>query len=294
MELARLSDFQAVALEGSFSKAAKRLYKTQPAVSQAVRLLEDEVGERLFVRLGRTIELTQAGEVLLEHTRRAFHELNEGTARIEGLRELETGVLTVGTSDTTACYILPPALRKFRSLYPGVEIILSNRTSPVTLKQVLSHDVEVGLVTLPCQHPRIAVKELAAREDVIICPPDHPLAGRKRVKTAELAHYPLLLLDTGSSTRAFIESEFARAGVTPEIAMELGSIEVIKKMVQLGFGVSVVPRVAVEDEIERGLVAAVGTFGARRVRKLGVIHLKRKYLSPAAREFLHVLHVTIR
>ena len=289
MELSRLIDFHAVAMEKSFSKAARKLYKTQPAVSQAVRLLEREVGEPLFVRLGRRIELTQAGEVLLEHTRQALDTLEEARARIEGLKGLAEGILRLGASDTTACYVLPPSLEAFRRAYPGVEIVISNRTSPVVLRHVLSGEVDLGIVTLPVRHPAVAVRELFVREDVVITSPRHPLAGRPRIEVEELAAQPLLLLDRGSSTRAFIDRQLSEAGVTPRIAMELGSIEVIKKMVQLDFGVSIVPLVAVEQEVERGSLCAVRVFAGDQARKLGVIHVRKRFLSPAAREFLKML-----
>jgi len=289
MDFERLAAFKAVAAEGSFSRAAQKLYKTQPAVSQAIGALEEELGERLFVRLGRSIEITQAGEVLLRHVQEAFGALDEGRKRIDALRGLREGLLTIGSSDTTACYILPGALRKFRRKYPGIEIVISNRTSPVILGQVLAHEADLGIVTLPIDEARVNVTELAVREDVVICSPRHPFAGRKRLRIRDLAGQPLLLLDRGSSTRHFIDSRLAQAGVTPQVAMELGSIEVIKKMVELDFGISIVPHVAVRVEVERGTLCSVGTFGKAEARRLGAIYLKRGYLPLAAQEFLAVL-----
>ena len=291
MDLERLSAFRAVAEERSFSRAAGRVYKTQPAVSQAVALLEKELGTPLFVRLGRTVELTQAGEVLLEHARQAFGTLDHARARIEALAGLRAGRLSIGTSDTTACYILPAALRVFRESYPGIEIVLSNRPSPATLEQVLSHEVDIGIITLPIDEPRVVVKELFVREDVVICSPRHALAARRRLRIGELGRHPMLLLDKGSNTRSFIDERLARAGVRPQIAMELGSIDVIKRLVQLDFGISIVPRVAVEDEVRRGELCAVGVFSAKEARRLGVIHLSRGHLALAAQEFLRMLKV---
>ena len=286
MNFAQLAAFGAVARERSFSKAAKKLYRTQPAVSQAVRALEEDIGEPLFLRLGRRIEITQAGYVLLEHAEQAFGALELARNRIEALRGLQEGTLTIGASDTTACYVLPHALSAFRGKYPGIEIVITNRTSPVVLNHVLAHEVDVGIVTLPIDDERVNIRELLVREDVVICPPQHPFATRKRLRLSELAGQPLLLLDRGASTRHFVDARLVQAGVTPQVAMELGSIEVIKRMVQLGFGVSIVPRVAVETEVERGELCAIRVFAMKEARRLGAIYPKRGYLSIAAKEFL--------
>lgn len=289
MDFERLNAFQAVAREKSFSKAAQKLFKTQPAISQAIRSLEEELGERLFLRLGRTIQMTPAGQVLFEHVQQAFEALEQGRARIEALRGLREGLLTLGTSDTTACYILPPVLQRFRRCYPGIELVIFNRPSPVVLQQVVSREVDLGVVTLPVQHPKVAVQELLIREDVVICSPRHALYGRASMELKELEDYPLLLLDRGSNTRSFIDRRLAEAGVTPNLAMELGSIEVIKKLVQLDFGVSMVPYVAVRSEIERGVLGAIRVFDDQEARRLGVIYLRGGYLSLAARTFLTML-----
>ena len=289
MDLERLNAFRAVAMERSFTRAAKKVYKTQPAVSQAVRSLEEEVGERLFHRLGRTVELTEAGRVLLEHAEQAFDALEQGCLRIDSIKGLRAGTLRVATSDTTACYILPPALGAFRRRYPGIEIVISNRPSPVVLQEVLSREADIGIVTLPVVHRAVSVKALLVREDVVICSPGNRLSGRKRASLKDLEGYPLLLLDKGSNTRTFIDEQLRKAEVAPTIAMELGSIEVIKRLVQLDFGVSIVPRASVLSEVDRGLLSAVAVFRRRDARRLGAIFLRKRALSLAAREFLRVL-----
>ncbi len=289
MEFERLADFVAVASEKSFSKAAAKRYKTQPAVSQSIALLEKAVGQPLFLRLRRRVELTQAGEVLLQHARSAFAALEEAKAEISGLESLEAGVVRIGASDTTTCYVLPRVLKRFRTRYPGIEIVISNRTSPVVVRQVVAGEVELGIVTLPASHPLLEVSELISREDVLICPPGHALGHRKRVTLKEVAAFPLLLLDKGSATRAFIDRQFQSAHLPQTIAMELGSIEVIKTMVQLGFGVSIVPLAAVRAEVKRNEICAVRVFSAKETRKLGAVYMRGRYLSPAARAFLEML-----
>ncbi len=289
MDTERLRAFVAVAEQGGFSAAAAHLFKTQPAMSQAVAALEGELGVRLFHRLGRKVVLTEAGRVLLGHAREAFGILAQARACIEGLAELRTGHLAIGTSDTTACYILPPVLREFRARYPGVEIGVSNRPSPVTVQHVLSRQVDVGIVTLPVSSSRLIVQELVSREDVLIVSPRSALAARRRMRLRDMAGVPLLLLDRGSSTRAFIDDQFRAAGIEPTIVMELASIEVIKQLVRLDFGASIVPAAAAGREVREGRLRVKRIFARKDARRLGVVYPAKGFLSPAAQEFVGLL-----
>ena len=284
----RLRTFRAVARTGGFSRAAVQLHKTQPAVSQSVRALEDDVGEPLFHRLGRQVRLTAAGEILLEHVEQSFAVLDAARSRLQALSSLEAGELGIGTSDTNACYVLPPVLAAFRHAYPGVEVRISNRPSPVTERQVESREVDVGFVTLPVESPKLAAEPLLVREDVAIFAPDHRLAGRSRVRFGDLVREPLLLLDRGSRTRSLIDEHLAASGAEPRIAMELASIEVVKRLVALGFGVSVVPRIAVEAELEAGTLACATVFRRAQARSLGVVYPRNAPLPRAAERFVEM------
>lgn len=288
LDFERLKAFRAVALERSFSRGAKRIFRTQPAVSQSVGMLEKQIGQRLFDRMGRRVELTPAGEMLLTHVQQAFGALEEAQAQLDALGGLRRGALRLGASDTTTCYLLPPVLREFRRRYPGIEIVISNRPSPAVLQQVLARDVDLGLVTLPLRHPGIVVREAAEREDVLICAPGHPLSRRRRASLEDAARYPMILLDRGSNTRSFIDARFHAAGVTPQIAMELASIEAIQRLVQLDLGLSIVPLAAVEEEVRKGRLCALRVFRAEERRKLGFIYGKSVALPAAAREFLRL------
>ena len=293
MDMERLSAFRAVAREQSFSRAGARLFKTQPAVSQAVRSLEEELGQRLFVR-GRRSVLTPAGRVLLEHVEQAFDALERGRARLEALGELREGELAIGTSDTNACYVLPPVLRAFRARHPGVELRISNRPSPAAAEQVAAREVDVGFVTLPAQRAGLVSEPLVEREDVAICAPGHALASRRRVDLDTLLRHPLLLLDRGSSTRSFIDARLRAGGGDVHVAMELGSIEVIKALVALDFGVSIVPRIAVLAEVAAGSLHALRVFRRAEWRSLGVIYPARGPLARAAEVFVELARALLR
>ena len=285
----RLDAFRMVAAERNFSRAADRLFKTQPAVSQAIRLLEKELGERLFLRLGRKTVLTQAGAVFLEHVEEAFDALDRGRKHVEALKELREGTLTIAASDTTTCYLLPPTLRLFRGRYPGVEVRILNRPSPVAARHVSDRLADLAIVTLPIEGPNLRTEPLITREDVAICAPGHALAHRQRVTLLELSAHPLLLLDRGSNTRSFIDRQLAATGAHPRVAMELGSIEVIKRLVQLDFGVSIIPRIAVREEETSGTLHAASVFGPAERRVLGVVYPAKGLAPLPARVFLKTL-----
>src|SRR5947207_9051919 len=162
----RLRAFLAVARAHNFSRAARRLGKTQPSVSQAVARLERDLGQPLFVREGRTTRLAPAGRLLLGHAERIFDEMERARAALAGLQELRQGELVVGTSDTLAYYLLPPVFAAFRARYPGVELRLDNRPSPATAAQVADRSVDLGIVSLPLPpDPRLVFEPLVPQED---------------------------------------------------------------------------------------------------------------------------------
>ncbi len=273
--------FAAVARERGFSRAARRLARTQSAVSQAVARLEEDLGTRLFLRQGRVTELTPAGRLLLERAQRVLDEMDRARESLQALAELRDGLLVVGTSDTLAYYLLPPAIAAFRARYPGVELRLDNRPSPATAERVAERAVDVGVVTLPLPPElriggrpaaeRLHIEPLAPHEEVVICPAGHPLASRRRASLQAVAEYPLLLLDRSTGARALLDAELARAGAIPAVTMEMSSVEVLKKLVELGLGVSIVPALAVEREVAAGALAAVRLTGLSAQRQVGLV-----------------------
>src|SRR6187549_1850328 len=191
LDSARLLAFSAVARSGGFSKAAKQLGKTQSSVSQAVLLLEREVGQKLFSRDGHRPRLTDAGRALLVRASRIFQEMALAESELAGLSALDSGELSLGTSDTLACYFLPPVFAAFRERYPKVELRIDNRPSPVIAERVSEGQVDLGIVSLPLPaslavsgrtvRERLDCVELAPQEDMAVCSPGHALAKRRQV-----------------------------------------------------------------------------------------------------------------
>jgi LysR family cyn operon transcriptional activator len=293
----RLRAFVAVAREGGFSRAARALGQSQSGVSQAVAALERSLGERLFVRDGRTTHLTDAGRVVLEHAERALREMTAARAALDALRDLTTGRLAVGTSDTLATYVLPPVFAALRKKHPGVELRLDNRPSPTIAARVAERALDLGVVSLPLPADlelggrsaadELRIEPIAEQRDVLVCPRGHALSKRSHVSASDLAAYPLLLLDRSTATRAFLDAFFAERRVAPRVVMEMNGVEVLKRLVELDFGVSIVPEHAAAQEAARGTLAVVRIRGLP-VRRVGLLTPTAGPLSRAARAFIEL------
>lgn len=294
MNLEQLRGFYTIVQEGSFTKAAKKLFRTQPAISAQIKLLEDELGEPLFQRIGKKVHLTQAGEILRQHVVSIFDHLDIAQRQIQELHGLQRGRLVIGSSDTITIYILPEILKTYRQRYPNIEIAIRNKTSLEVAELVLEGVVDFGIVTLPIEHEMLHVEVLCTYPDVAICPSDHPLANQEMVSLIDLSSYPLLLLEPGSNTRRFLEQVFADYDVQLHSVMDLGSIDVIKRMVAIGLGVSIVPLYAVRADADAQQEFRTPTEGLVALplkelppRQIGVIRNRQSdYLSLAGKEFV--------
>ena len=203
------------------------------------------------------------------------------------LGELRTGRLSIGTSDTNCAYVLPPAVKAFRQAYPGIEIRLTDRMSPEVVRLVLEGAVDFGLATLPVTEPRVRTRPFFIRDDVAICSPTHPLAPAESVDLRSLSECAMLMLERGSTSRGLMDRMFAEVGLQPHVTMELGSIEVIKRFVEIGLGVAIVPEVAVRDEVTSGRLTALRVTGLP-ARQVGMVRREGGHLSRAAAAFLKV------
>ena len=288
MNLERLQIFYAVAIEKSFSKAAKKVNKTQSAVSQSIRLLENEIGESLFNRNNRSVILSEAGEILFEHATTIIDSIEVAQVRIDSLKNLSEGELVISSSMTSACYMLPEVLKKFKDMYPGIKIILKNGLSDQAADMVVSKESDIGIVMLPIHNPKLETIPLVVREDVIITSIDHPLSKRKELKVSSLLDYEFILLDKEAHTRQYINNHFDSLGAIPKVAMEVGNMEIIKQMVILNFGISVIPRIAVRREEGRTLNVQ-RVFKKDECRKIGLVYRKGKNLKIPAQVFINMI-----
>jgi DNA-binding transcriptional LysR family regulator len=287
----QINAFHAVATRGSFSAAAEKIFRTQSAVSIQIGRLEENLGRRLFHRTTKNIELTEAGKVLLGYVEKIYGLLAEAQQELLDLEKMERGRLSISTSDTTACYLLPGILQTYKERYPGIEIVVRNTTSLNTIDMVMHNEVDIGIATLAFLKPGLEVIPLFSRFDVVICHPEHPLAGKKQVSLKELENQVCILLDEYCSSRRILNQACDSAQVKLSVAMELSSIEVIKNLVMIKSGISIVPEVSIRKEIQAGQLSMVKIrdFPPNRRFKIGAIYKKNRYLSLATRSFLQEL-----
>ena len=288
MDFDQMRGFMETAREKSFTKAAAKLFLTQPAVSLQIKALETELGTKLFERRGKQVLLTNAGRLLFERSEEVLDLVSRIEQDIASLGELKTGRLRIGTSDTNCAYVLPPVVKAFRQMYPGIELRLTDRMSAEVVRLVFEGGVDFGLATLPVSESRVKADFLFVRDDVVICPIGHPLTQLATVSLNEIVHYPMLMLEEGSTSRALLDRVLQQANLTAQVVMELGSIEVIKRFVEIGLGVALVPEVAVREEVQAKRIAAVRVVGLP-VREVGVVQRQSGHLSRAAEVFLDFL-----
>ncbi len=288
MDLYQLRSFYEIVREQSFTRAADKLFLTQPALSLQIKALESELDALLLERNRRQLRLTPAGEILFAQAKEVLARLEQARDDIAALKQILRGRLAIGTSDTNCTYVLPNVLAEFRARYPAVELDIRNRMSPEVSKLVLNDEVEFGLATLPVKHRDLVSAPLFARRDVLICPRNHALSKRRRIRLKQLAQYPFLVLERGSTSRHLLDEIFQQEGLALQVEMTLGGIEIIKRYVEIGLGVALVPAVAVEAEVAAGKVCAIPVHGLAK-RQIGLIEHRGRRRAPATEAFLALL-----
>lgn len=289
MELWQLEVFTAVEEEKSFSRAGQRLGRTQPAISSAIKLLEGELGEPLFDRLGRNIRLTSAGELLSGYAKQLLRLREEAMLAVGELRGLNRGTLRLGANETTCLYLLPEVLSAFTQAYPLVQVDIQRAITRAISERVIDGSLDFGIVTLPIKNARLEVLTIHRDEMALIVGPAHNLASRRSVRMSDLEDQPFILHKIGTTTRERLVKHFNEGGVKIRVTMELASIETIKRFVSIGMGISIVPRLCIDKEIKEGSLRALTIRDAKFQRKLGLIYNRERYQSQAARAFLSLI-----
>jgi len=286
MDTQALTAFLAVAESGSFSTAAERLFLTQPAVSKRIAQLEQQLGTRLFDRVGRRIRLTEAGEALLPRARQVLLDLEDMSRAISNLTGTVSGTLRIGTSHHIGQHRLPPVLRRFSREYPDVKLDIHFIDSEEAWEAVLHGDLEMGVVTLPPQpDPRLHSQAVWQDPLVFMAAPEHPLARLDRVTLETLTGYSAILPSPVTFTRRIVESLFEEQALTLNISMSTNYLETIHMMVSIGLGWSVLPETMLDDSVVR-----LNVDTALPVRRLGVVTHPGRSRSNAAGAFLDILN----
>lgn len=283
MTLESLRCFCAVVETGSFREAAARVFRSQPAVSQQIKTLERELGHTLIDR--RSGAPTAVGEVLY-HRGRALVLSAEGLREeLADLDETWSRDLRVGSSDTTALYMLPRFVKAFAGRMPDTRLVTVSRSTDAIIGHVLNGDVDLGIVTLPCAHRDLDEQPLWKLKLAVAVPRGHPLADRTRVRLQHLAEYPYLALQTQTRTGALLWEHFRSHAVEPQVVLDSGSFEVIKRYVAEGLGISLLP----EPFVSRGDGVVLVHVAHLPVLHIGAIWRRGAYQSRATREFLALL-----
>ena len=288
MELAQLHVFLTVARERSFSRAAEKLYRTQPAVSIAIRKLEESVGQPLFVRGARQAKLTDAGELLRDYAERLLNLRDEIQKGMEDLKGLRHGRLSLGVNESSI-HALLPALARFRRLHPDVDLAVHRTFSRDIPREVLNYRLDLGVVSYVPQDNKLSAAEIFRDELTFVVYPRHRLARRRSVDIAELGREAFIAHIVDSPYRWRVIQLFQKHQVPLNMRVELPTIESIKRFVQMEMGVAIVPRMCVRWEAERGTLVEVKIRQLKMPRHLYLISRRGARLSHAALALVRLL-----
>lgn len=287
MDLNQLEVFVTVARERSFSRAAEALHRTQPAVSQAIQRLEDDLGERLFDRSSKDGTLTPAGEVLLDHARHILNLKRAAVDAVHELRDLKSGKVTISANEHTVFYLLP-VVAKFRKIHPEIKVEVQRGVASRIPEQITAREVELGVISFEPDDASLTSIGVMKDELVLIVSPEHRLANENEVSIKYLGQESFVAHNAPSPYRQRVVEAFEKHRTPLNIVVELPSLEAIKLLVTRGSGVALVPRLSAETEIAAGTLSALRVSELRLERKLNIIYRRNSELSDAARAFLEV------
>jgi DNA-binding transcriptional LysR family regulator len=291
MELHTLQVFLTVATEKSFSRAADRLLRTQPAVSLALQRLETELGEKLIDRSAKDLVLTDAGRTVLEFARRFENLRLEMQNSLEELRDNSAGTLTVGANESSSLYLLRH-IENFRRLYPRIKVRVRRSLSSKIPNELLDGNLELGVISYEPTDERLASTVIYTDALTFVVSPKHRLARKKAVSISDLGAETFIAHNVVSPYRELVLREFQRHRVPLNMDVEMPTVETIRKMVQNNEGVAFLPRMCVEQEIEQGLLREVQVKELHMERKIRLVYPTRRALSHAARAFLDIVKGT--
>jgi DNA-binding transcriptional LysR family regulator len=288
MDLSTLAVFRTVAAEQSFSRAAVKLARTQPAVSLAIKRLERDVGETLIDRTGRQPRLTDAGKVVLDHARRFENLSGELRLALVELRDNATGRLLIGANESATLYLLP-LISRYRQRYPRVKVQVRRCQSSKIPTEIVEGDLELGVVSYEPSDSRLTSRIIYTDHLACVVSPQHRLARRRSVTIADLGMETFIGHIVVSPYKEVVVREFERLKVPLNRDLEMPTVEAIRKMVQRNEGISFLPRMCVEDEIAQGTLREIQVKGLMAERKIRLVHPAGRTLSHAARAFLALL-----
>ena len=287
MDFDQLETFLEVARLSSFSRAAERRFRTQPAISSQIRALEEEVGAKLLDRSGGKVAVTAPGKVFQKYAEETLEQRRVVLIALAEMQRVPRGEIVVSANEGTCLHILPEVFADFKRQYPSVAVSVKRLEHNKNLEAIIDNSCDFGVVSLPVNDKRLTVVPIHRDELVVIAPPDHPLAGQASVTVAEVVEYPLLLPKVGR-TRDALEQLFHERRLKPIVSMELDSSELLKRFVAVAVGVGFIPRSNVVEDLKAKALVAMTLADARIQRELALVFRKDKALSRAALAFIEI------
>ena len=286
MDLRQLEILQAIAETGSFTACGRKLHVSQSAISRQILLLEEELGEPLFLRVGRQVRMTPAAESLVQLGQRVFLDVRETVGAItDRTRELR-GTLRLSGGMTVCLYVFPPLLKHLRRVHPHLDVRLTVATAGRSVQEIRAGRVDAGLLTLPVHESDLVTVPVMHEELLLVTTPTHPLARRRRVAPTDLDGQPFVLFEVGSATRKVIDQFFATEKIEPTIVMDTENVEIIKAMVKTGMGIGIVPYQAVAREVRAGQFFCARIEGHELVRETGWVYARANRVPRVIHELL--------
>ena len=288
MDLRQLEIIRAIADTGSFTAAGEKLHVSQSAISRQILLLEDELGEPVFHRIGRRIRITPAGESLLQLSHRVFQDLQETVSTISEKRDSLSGTLRLVGGMTVCLYVFPTLLAEVRRVHPHLDLKVTVGSAERSIAMLRSGAGDLGMITLPVEATDLVSVPVLQEELLLITYPAHPLAKKKSISPADLDKQDFVLFETGSITRRLVEQFFAREGVNPDVIMETENVEIIKAMVRSGLGISIIPSQAAASDVKAGQLFRSRIAGHSLVRQTGWLYPKMSRLPRTVSEVIRI------
>lgn len=292
MELRHLRYFLAVADAQNFSRAAETVHVSQPSLSVQIRALEEELGARLFDRLGRKVVLTRAGEIFREHAERVMRELEQASLSVQELQGARRGRLVVGALSTVNSYLIPPLVARFKRRFPGIHLQVHAQPSPDIVAALLANRLDMGICLLPVAGERLTATHLFDERLALVAPASFPLP-KPRLRMRELAGLPLVLMPVDYCLRKMIEAECGKAGIEPQVVLEMTSPEGILEAVAEGTGLTILPELYVRLHLRRRRLRTFDLIDPTPRHSVGLVHPTNRYQSLAAREFARLCQATV-
>ncbi|AZK45684.1 LysR family transcriptional regulator [Paenibacillus lentus] len=281
--------FSKVATSESFSQAAKELYMTQPAVSQAIMQLEKDLNTRLFNRTPKGASLTNEGSLLFEYVNSAMNLLRTGEEKILEFQNLTAGELKIGVGDTISRYFLLPYLEAFHNKYPNIKFTIVNGTTLELCSILKSGEVDISICNLPIDDSSLEVRPCFEIQDTFVYGERFAEILVQPISLQELVKFPLIFLETKSNSRKYVEDYMISKGIKIAPEFELGSHDLLLQFAKINLGIACVTKEFSQEYLSKGLLYEVQLLEGIPRRSIGVCNIKSVSLSPAATKFVELL-----